>query len=41
MPLTIKGKKMLKAFEKEYGKRRGKQVFYAYSNKHPKLKLHR
>jgi hypothetical protein len=34
MPLTKKGKKMKKAFEKEYGKKKGEDVFYAYENKH-------
>lgn len=29
MPLTAKGKKIKKAMEKQYGKKKGKQVFYA------------
>lgn len=29
MPLTAKGKKILKAFQKEYGKEEGKKIFYA------------
>jgi len=33
MPLTAKGKKILKAMQREYGKEKGKQVFYASINK--------
>jgi hypothetical protein len=33
MPLNKKGKKILKAVEKEYGTKKGKQVFYAMENK--------
>ena len=33
MPLTPKGKKIKKAMEKEYGKEKGKKVFYASQNK--------
>ena len=33
MPLTEKGKKIKLAMEKEYGKDRGEQVFYASHNK--------
>lgn len=33
MPLTKKGKKIKKAMEKEYGKEKGAQVFYATENK--------
>lgn len=33
MPLNTKGKKILKAMEKEYGKKKGKTVFYASENK--------
>lgn len=29
MPLTKKGKKVLKKFQEQYGKERGKEVFYA------------
>jgi hypothetical protein len=32
MPLTKKGKKIEKAMDKEYGKKKGKQVFYASKN---------
>lgn len=40
MPLTKKGTRILKTFRKEYGKDKGKRIFYAFANKHPKLKLH-
>lgn len=33
MPLTKKGKKIMSAMEKEYGKDKGKKVFYASQNK--------
>lgn len=33
MPLTKKGKKIMSAMKKEYGKEKGKQVFYASANK--------
>ena len=33
MPLTEKGKKILKAMEGEYGAKKGKSVFYASINK--------
>lgn len=33
MPLNKKGKKILKAMEKEYGTKKGKEVFYASENK--------
>ena len=33
MPLTQKGETILKAMSKEYGKKKGKQVFYASINK--------
>jgi hypothetical protein len=33
MPLNKKGKKILAAMQKEYGKERGKTVFYASENK--------
>jgi hypothetical protein len=33
MPLTKKGTKIKKAMEKQYGKEKGKQVFYASENK--------
>ena len=33
MPLSKKGKKIMKAMQKEYGSKRGKSVFYASFNK--------
>lgn len=33
MPLTKKGKEIKKAMDKEYGKKKGDQVFYASENK--------
>jgi hypothetical protein len=33
MPLTKKGKKILRAMRKRYGPERGKRVFYASENK--------
>jgi len=33
MPLTKKGKKIKKAMEEQYGKEKGKKVFYATENK--------
>jgi hypothetical protein len=33
MPLTTKGRKILRQMEKEYGKEKGKSVFYAARNK--------
>jgi len=33
MPLTKKGKKIKKAMEEQYGKEKGKKVFYASENK--------
>lgn len=33
MPLTKKGSKIKKAMAKEYGKKKGEQVFYASRNK--------
>lgn len=32
MPVTKKGKKIKAAMEKEYGKKKGKKVFYASEN---------
>lgn len=32
-PLTEKGRKILKAMRDQYGKKKGKQVFYASINK--------
>ena len=34
MPLSSKGKNVLKAFEDEYGNKKGKEIFYAWENKH-------
>ena len=33
MPLNKKGKKIMKSMKKQYGKKRGEQVFYASLNK--------
>ena len=33
MPLTKKGRKVKKAFEEQYGKERGEEIFYATENK--------
>jgi hypothetical protein len=33
MPLTKKGSKILRNMEKEYGTKKGKEVFYASANK--------
>lgn len=33
MPLSAKGKKIMKAMKKEYGAKKGKTVFYASANK--------
>lgn len=33
MPLNSKGRAIRKAMEKEYGAKKGKQVFYASENK--------
>ena len=33
MPLNAKGKKIKKAMQKEYGKKKGESVFYASENK--------
>lgn len=33
MPLTKKGKKIMKAMKKQYGKEKGQRVFYASANK--------
>ena len=33
MPLTPKGKKIMKSMTKEYGKKKGTEVFYASANK--------
>lgn len=33
MPMTEKGKKIKAAMKKQYGKKKGEQVFYATENK--------
>ena len=33
MPLTAKGKKVLAAMKKQYGAKRGKEIFYSSINK--------
>ena len=33
MPITKKGKKIMRSMKKQYGKKRGEQVFYATKNK--------
>tara|TARA_X000001316_G_C921719_1_gene36271 strand:+ start:2597 stop:2770 length:174 start_codon:yes stop_codon:yes gene_type:complete len=33
MPLTEKGRKIIKSMKKQYGKKRGETVFYASKNK--------
>lgn len=33
MPLTKKGRKIERAMDKEYGKKKGEKVFYASANK--------
>lgn len=33
MPLTEKGEKILQSMQRQYGKKRGKRVFYASANK--------
>lgn len=33
MPLNKKGKEIMKSMKKEYGNKKGKQVFYASENK--------
>ena len=38
MPLTKTGKKILKAFEEEYGKKKGDRIFYAWEKKHKFVK---
>jgi hypothetical protein len=36
MPLTKSGEKVKKAMSKEYGSKKGKEVFYAWMNKKDK-----
>lgn len=38
MPLTKQGKQILRNFQKEYGAKRGREVFYAWLNKNPEYK---
>lgn len=33
MPLTSKGRKIMKAMKRKYGAKKGKSVFYASANK--------
>ncbi len=33
MPKTVKGKKIMRAMKKEYGAKKGEEVFYASANK--------
>ena len=33
MPLTKKGKKIMRSMKKQYGKKRGEEVYYATKNK--------
>tara|TARA_R100000654_G_scaffold21449_1_gene43256 strand:+ start:1497 stop:1670 length:174 start_codon:yes stop_codon:yes gene_type:complete len=33
MPLTAKGKKIMKSMKKQYGKKKAEEVFYASKNK--------
>ncbi len=35
MPLTKKGKDILKDFKKQYGDQQGESIFYAYMNENP------
>jgi hypothetical protein len=35
MPLTAKGKKMLNILIREYGKKKGRNVFYSLEANHP------
>lgn len=36
MPLTKTGKKVMRSMKKEYGSKKGEQVFYATKNKYHK-----
>ena len=40
MPLTIKGKKIKRNMKKNYGPKKGEQVFYASINKRKIKKAH-
>jgi len=37
MPLTKKGKKVLNIFIKEYGKEKGRRIFYGMETKRPDM----
>jgi hypothetical protein len=37
MPITEKGKKMLNILIKQYGKKKGRNLFYAMEHKRPDL----
>jgi len=41
MPLTKKGRKVMKAMKKSYGSKKGKKVFYASANKSKLRGVHR
>ncbi len=41
MPLTKKGKKIMTHMKKQYGAKKGKQVFYASANKKKITGVHR
>jgi hypothetical protein len=41
MPLTSKGKKIMKRMKSEYGPKKGKKVFYASANKGTIKGVHR
>lgn len=34
MPLSKTGKEILRNFKKEYGKKKGEDIFYAWEHKH-------
>lgn len=36
MPLTKSGKRIIRTFEREYGKVKGKRVFYEFMRSHPR-----
>lgn len=39
MPLNKQGKKLKEIFKKEYGKKKGERIFFAYERKHKGMKL--
>lgn len=41
MPLTAKGAKVRAAMRKNYGEKKGDEVFYAWMTKHKKKGLHK